>query len=102
MTETEFLIAEVRQLRGDVARLHAGVAVRHSWMKLFLKDLSTNPHTQYTVHKWGAIYWLINFPLICCLSSPRTVVRPCALRSRQNPATQHSSSHDRRQQEHAL
>ena len=66
MTETESVIAEVRQLRADVARLHAGVLVRHSWMKMFFKDLSTNPHTQYKVHKWGAIYWLINFPLICC------------------------------------
>ena len=71
MTETESLIAEVRQLRADVARLHAGVhagvLVRHSWMNMFVKDLSTNPHTQYKVHMWGAIYWLINFPLICAL-----------------------------------
>jgi hypothetical protein len=67
MTETESLIAEVRQLRAEVARLHAGVLVRHSWVKMFVKDLSTNPHTQYKVHKWGAIYWLINFPLVCCL-----------------------------------
>ena len=36
-------------------------------MKLLFKDLSTNPYTQYKVHMWGAIYWLINFPLICCL-----------------------------------
>jgi hypothetical protein len=34
---------------------------------MFFKDLSTNPRTQYKVHKRGAIYWLINFPLICCL-----------------------------------
>jgi hypothetical protein len=67
MTDTEYLIAEVRQLRADVARLHAGVLVRHTWTKMFFKDLSTNPRTQYKVHKWGAIYWLINFPLICCL-----------------------------------
>jgi hypothetical protein len=70
MTETEFLIAEVRQLRADVARLHAAhtaVHIRHGWMKPFVKDLSTNPYTQYKVHMWGAIYWLINFPLICCL-----------------------------------
>jgi hypothetical protein len=34
MTETEILIAEVRQLRADVARLHAAHAVhiRHGWM----------------------------------------------------------------------
>ena len=70
MTETESLIVEVRQLRADVARLHAAhtaVHIRHGWMRLLLKDLSTNPYTQYKVHMWGAIYWLINFPLICCL-----------------------------------
>jgi len=57
-------------LRADVARLHAAhtpVHIRHGWMGLLLKDLSTNPYTQYKVHMWGAIYWLINFPLICCL-----------------------------------
>ena len=71
MTETESLIAEVRQLRADVARLHAAhtaVHIRHGWMSLLFKDLSTNPYTQYKVHIGGAaIYWLINFPLICCL-----------------------------------
>jgi hypothetical protein len=57
-------------LRADVARLHAAhtaVHIRHGWMSLLLKDLSTNPYTQYKVHMWGAVYWLINFPLICCL-----------------------------------
>jgi hypothetical protein len=43
------------------------VHIRHGWMKLLFKDLSTNPYTQYKVHMWGAIYWLINFPLICAL-----------------------------------
>jgi hypothetical protein len=66
MTETELLIAEVRQLRVDVARLHAGAHPARLDEPLF-KDLSTNPYTQYKVHMWGAIYWLINFPLICCL-----------------------------------
>ena len=70
MTEIESLIAEVRQLRADVARLHAAQTaahITHGWVSLLFKDLSTNPYTQYKVHMWGAIYWLINFPLICCL-----------------------------------
>ena len=70
MTEIESLIAEVRQLRAEVARLHTehtAVHIRHGWMSMIFKDLSTNPYTQYKVHMWGAIYWLINFPLICCL-----------------------------------
>ena len=70
MTEIESLTAEVRALRADVARLHAAhtpVHIRHGWVNLLVKDLSTNPYTQYRVHMWGAIYWLINFPLICCL-----------------------------------
>ena len=40
MTETESLIAEVRQLRADVARLHAAhtaVHMRHGWMGMLLK-----------------------------------------------------------------
>ena len=36
------------------------------FVRLPVKDLS-NPYTQYKVHMGGAIYWLINFPLICCL-----------------------------------
>jgi hypothetical protein len=62
MTGTESLIAEVRLLRADVARLHAAhtaVHIRHGWMNLILKDLSTNPYAQYKVHMRGAIYWLI-------------------------------------------
>ena len=32
-----------------------------------LRVMIHNPYTQYTVHMWGAVYWLINFPLVCCL-----------------------------------
>ena len=59
MTETDTLIAEVRQLRVEVARLHAAhtaVHIRHGWLSPIFKDLSTNPYTQYKVHMWGADY----------------------------------------------
>jgi hypothetical protein len=58
LTEIESLTAEVRQLRADVARLHAAhtaVHIRHGWMSLVFKDLSTNPHTQYKVHMCSRI-----------------------------------------------
>lgn len=64
---------ELRQLRAEVASLTRKVTrasfppVRHGWMKFAVKDLETNPHTQYKVHYWGAIYWLINFPLVTLL-----------------------------------
>lgn len=41
--------------------------LRHGWLKLFIKDLETNPHTQYKVHFYGVIYWLVNFPAVALL-----------------------------------
>ena len=41
--------------------------MRHAWLSIFIKDLETNPHTQFKVHQIGAIYWLINFPLVVML-----------------------------------
>jgi hypothetical protein len=32
-----------------------------------VSDLETNPRTQYKVHLYGVIYWLINFPAIVYL-----------------------------------
>ena len=63
------LIAEVRQLLADVARLHAAhtpVHIRHGWMSLLFKDLFTN-RTPSTRSTCGPDDWLINFPLIFCL-----------------------------------
>lgn len=40
---------------------------RHAWLGLFLKDLETNPHTQYRVHLYGVVYWLVNFPAVVLL-----------------------------------
>lgn len=62
--------AELHRLRAEVAAMRqaaARIRVRHGWLKFVVKDLETNPHTQYKVHLYGVIYWLINFPLVTAL-----------------------------------
>lgn len=63
--------AEIRLLRAEIHALHNHVrnqrVVRHGWLKFVIKDLETNPKTQYKVHLYGAVYWLINFPLVAAL-----------------------------------
>ena len=64
------LHAEIKALRQEQAttqRVINAAAMRHSWAKHLVSDLETNPHTQYKVHLYGVIYWLINFPAICYL-----------------------------------
>lgn len=66
------ITAELARLRAQVAELHQHVTrpqvpVRHGWLKLVVKDLETNPRTQYKVHLYGVVYWLVNFPLVCYL-----------------------------------
>jgi hypothetical protein len=46
---------------------HYSAPMRHGWMKFIIKDLETNPKSQFSVHKWGAVYWLVNFPVITAL-----------------------------------
>jgi hypothetical protein len=68
---SEDSIAEMRKLRAEIAamRQHQQTerVMRHGWLKFVVKDLETNPRTQYKVHFYGAIYWLINFPLVAAL-----------------------------------
>ncbi|MGD0244995.1 MAG: hypothetical protein ABSB59_32350 [Streptosporangiaceae bacterium] len=64
------LHAEIKALRQEQAatrRVINAATMRHSWAKHLVSDLETNPHTQYKVHLYGVIYWLINFPAICYL-----------------------------------
>jgi hypothetical protein len=70
MTEQQEILAEIRALRNELNGLRRATAharIRHGWLGYLVKDLETNPHTQYKVHFYGVIYWLINFPLICAL-----------------------------------
>lgn len=47
--------------------MHRRQSIRHGWLRLFVSDLETNPHTQYRVHFYGTLYWLLNFPLVVVL-----------------------------------
>lgn len=65
--ELRLLRAEVRALRHHVAVLQPPVVMRHGWLKHVIRGLEDDPHVQYRVHLYGAIYWLVNFPLVTCL-----------------------------------
>jgi hypothetical protein len=61
------VLAQQGQILAEMRRMRAHVPVRHGWLKIVVKDLETNPHQQYSVHKWGMYYWLANFPAITLL-----------------------------------
>jgi hypothetical protein len=65
------VLDELRRLRVEVTALRIAheqaLSGPHRWMRYFVKDLETNPVTQYRVHLYGVIYWLINFPLVAAL-----------------------------------
>jgi hypothetical protein len=66
----EELHAEIKALRHEQAvtrRIVSTAAMRHHWARHLVTDLETNPRTQYKVHLYGVIYWLINFPAIVYL-----------------------------------
>jgi hypothetical protein len=67
---SEDSIAELRKLRAEIAAMRVqrtATTMRHGWLSHVIKDLETNPRTQYKVHLYGVIYWLINFPLVTAL-----------------------------------
>jgi hypothetical protein len=67
--QLESLHMEIQHLRRQVSGVHRQVEARGgaSWLKFVIKDLETNPHTQYRVHYYGVLYWLINFPAVILL-----------------------------------
>jgi hypothetical protein len=71
MTSNDALLAELQHLRGEVRALRTDyqrtLSGPHGWVRYFVRDLETNPVTQYKVHLYGVIYWLINFPLVTAL-----------------------------------
>ncbi|HEX4713777.1 MAG TPA: hypothetical protein VH164_02505 [Ktedonobacteraceae bacterium] len=71
MSEDHVTHAELRLLHAKMDAVLAmqrnQVRIRHGWLKYVIKDLETNPRTQYKVHLYGAIYWLANFPAVTAL-----------------------------------
>jgi hypothetical protein len=70
MAGDEDLTRELAALRAELAALHAAVHVnrlRHGWLRYVVSDLETNPKTQYKVHLYGVVYWLLNFPAVTLL-----------------------------------
>lgn len=62
------ILAELHRLEAEVRRIKfAALAPRQGVFRLLVRDLETNPHAQYSVHKWGAWYWLLNFPAVTAL-----------------------------------
>src|SRR5215472_6489131 len=58
---------EMKALHAKVDRVNRTPLPRHGWLRHVVRDFETNPDTQFAVHKWGVIYWLINFPLVIIL-----------------------------------
>ena len=61
LSELHALEAQVRQLK------RASLQPRNGFLRLFIRDLETNPHAQFSVHKWGMWYWVVNFPAVTLL-----------------------------------
>jgi hypothetical protein len=59
------ILAELHELQAEIRRIKTvALTPRHGIFRLFIKDLETNPHAQYSVHKWGSFYWLLNLPAV--------------------------------------
>jgi hypothetical protein len=78
-TELADLTAEIVLLRQEVVALRAESGRRRHTLratrttgvrgrtKVVITALESDPDVQYRVHRWGAIYWLINFPIFAYL-----------------------------------
>ena len=72
---TADLMAEIVALRAEVAELRATPPVKArvrvqkvpGRVRVAVTALESDPMVQYRVHRWGAIYWLANFPVFIYL-----------------------------------
>jgi hypothetical protein len=66
--EIAALSRQVTGIEREIKRLHEISLARNSgWLRVAVKSLETDPHAQYTVHRWGMYYWLLNFPAVIVL-----------------------------------
>jgi hypothetical protein len=66
--EQRELMEEIQSLRGEIRHLKTlALLPSNGIMRMFIRDLETNPRAQYTVHRWGMWYWVINFPAVTAL-----------------------------------
>jgi hypothetical protein len=71
----EELVAEIRALRGELDNMRAQLPRTHSLrphlqkgrLRVVVHTLETDPDAQYKVHRWGCVYWILNFPVIIWL-----------------------------------
>jgi hypothetical protein len=64
----DVVLAEVHRLEAELRQLRAAMLrPRNGFLRLFIRDLETNPHSQFRVHRWGMWWWVINFPAVTAL-----------------------------------
>ena len=69
------VVAELEQVRQQLAAAQRPHRLRVSRIgahaperaRLVLRSVESDPDTQYKIHRWGAVYWLLNFPVIIWL-----------------------------------
>lgn len=64
----DVVLAELHDLQTEIRHLKMiALQPRHGFLRLFVRDLETNPRSQYSVHRWGVWFWLANFPAVTAL-----------------------------------
>lgn len=64
----DVVLAEINRLEAELRRLKASaLRPRNGFLRLLVRDLENNPHSQYKVHKWGVYYWVANIPAVTAL-----------------------------------
>jgi hypothetical protein len=64
----ELILSQIRRLEAEIRKLRlATLRPRNGFLRIAARDLETNPHMQFRVHRWGLYYWLLNMPAVAIL-----------------------------------